>query len=246
MNKNFVVGAIVVIVILGLIGAYTLYLKSQTGQPVSSPTTKSQFSDPKKSPHYVSNTPIHESIIPAPPINVVIDFNFDLSPKSSITITKGSRDYGSGPTTVDSTKLSLRRAVSPASPNGLYTVNYTACWPDDTCDDGQFQFAIDRSLSSQYQDMRNKSQVEIYLKNSKFEPSLVRITKGTTVVWTNTDSIGHYINTDPHAGHSYYPPQNSKLLNKDESFSLKFDTSGFYSYHCSAHASNMTASILVE
>ena len=102
------------------------------------------FTDPKKSAHYVSNTPTHGQTLKTAPIVVTIKFNFDLAKPSSISITQNGTDYGQGDTNIGNDKLTLTRSVDPEAPAGLYTVNYTACWPDATCHDGNFQFAISK------------------------------------------------------------------------------------------------------
>lgn len=227
-------------------GAVLFSVNKSNEQPKGQKSTTFTFSNPKKSAHYESNTPEHGTILPAPPVNVVIDVNFDLSQKSSISITSGGKEYGTGDTIIDQSKLAMRRKVDGGALDGLYTVSYTACWPDKTCHDGQFQFAIDRTRSSEYEDMRGKKEITISISDIAFAPKMVRISKGTKVIWRNDEAVGHYVNTDPHAGHTYYPKQNSQLLNKGDTYSVMFDEIGFYPYHCSAHAANMTASLLVE
>lgn len=211
-------------------------------------TSTVQFSNPKKSAHYESNTPAHGAVLPAPPINVVIDVNFDLATGSQITITHDGRDYGLGETTVDTNKLALRRAFDHAAPDGLYTVDYKACWPDKSCHTGSFQFAIDRTFVDQenYTDARNQKEVTIHLRQYAFSPTNLRITTGTKVTWINDDSDIHYVNTDSHPAHTYYPKQNSQALNKKDTFKLTFDQPGLYLYHCSAHADTMKGTIIVE
>jgi plastocyanin len=204
------------------------------------------FENLKKSAHYESNTPEHAAVLAGVPINIVIDFNFDLHSKSTISIMHNGAEYGVGNTKIDDNKLAMRRSLDLNSPDGIYTVNYNACWPDESCHDGSFQFAINRSESKNFIDMRNISEITIKMMNFVFDPKNVIINKGTTVTWVNNDSAGHFINTDSHPAHTYYPPQNSKELNKDDTFSLKFDIPGIYPYHCSAHPGTMTGYILVE
>ena len=215
--------------------------------PKQSSDTETTFARPKKSAHYESNTPAHESILAAPPINIVIDFNFDLTSNSSISIVDTNDiEYGSGDTSVDRNKLALRRSMSHDSPDGVYTVNYNACWPDASCHDGSFQFAINRSLGEDYLDLRNRSAVEIKLSDIAFKPARVKVSAGTRITWLNDEEVTHYVNTDAHPSHTYYPAQNSNALAKGEEFSLVFDKAGIYPYHCSAHASDMIGSIIVE
>ncbi|MBI2984200.1 MAG: copper resistance protein CopC [Candidatus Kerfeldbacteria bacterium] len=215
---------------------------TNTGQP---PLTFT-FSDPKKSAHYESNTPAHGAILPAPPVNVVINFNFDLSTKSSIAINKDGQEYGTGETTVDGNKLTLRHGFNGDAPDGLYTVTYNACWPDGSCHDGSFQFAIDRSSAASAVDLTNQGEITIRLKDLAFSPRLIRIWRGTTVTWVNDDSVDHYINTDSHPAHTYFLEQNSSALKNGQSFSQTFSRAGVYPYHCSAHAGFMTGTIIVE
>lgn len=207
-------------------------------------TTKT-FSTPKKSAHYETNTPEHGATLAGAPLNVVIDFNFDLAKPSEIKIVKDGKDYGVGETLIDNNKLSMRRNLDPDAPDGLYRVEYNACWPDGSCHDGYFQFAIDRKLGEKFEDQSEKSEVTIKMSQIKFMPMDLKIKKGTKVTWVNDESIEHYVNTDSHPAHTYYPTQNSKALKKGEQYSVTFDQSGIYPYHCSAHASNMTGNILV-
>jgi methionine-rich copper-binding protein CopC len=155
-----------VIIILGLIvvaaGGWFAYDKltdegTNTNQTNTSDTTQTEtpeaeaeeqtestltFSDPKKSAHYVSNTPAHGSVLDEVPSEVVLNFNFDLSKDSTISITKDGKEYSSGAVSFAADKLSMRKAVVSGGGSGVYTVNYNACWPDGSCHNGRFQFGI--------------------------------------------------------------------------------------------------------
>lgn len=204
------------------------------------------FATPKKSAHYESNTPAHGMIVAAVPMGVVVNFNFDLSTKSTISISKDGQEYGVGAATVDANKLALRRTMDPNAPDGTHTAKYNACWPDGSCHDGSFQFAIDRTRATSYTDMRDQSAVTVRLKDIAFSPTNLRISKGTAVTWVNDDVVEHYVNTDSHPAHTYYPGQNSTALKAGEHYTLPFDLPGIYPYHCSAHADVMAGSIIVE
>jgi len=252
MNKQLLIG-IVIVVLVG--GGFFWYNASQTktdrpqspsSNGSSQNTQRINFENPKKAAHYESNAPAHGSVLGAPPINVVIDFNFDLAKPSTISITKEGTEYGQGDTVIDTSKLVLRRSFDPTAPDGTYTVNYKACWPDGSCHDGSFQFGVMRSEAEKAVDMRNKAMVNIDLASFAFNPIEIRISRGTKVVWTNSDDAIHYVNTDSHPAHTYYKDQNSQALNKGDTFSLTFDTPGAYPYHCSAHADSMTGTIIVE
>lgn len=215
--------------------------RSNQGKPL-----QFTFENPKKSVHFESNTPLHGAILAGAPINIVIDFNFGLAKPSEIKIFNNSKDYGVGETIIDSNKLTMRRNMSPNAPDGLYKVEYKACWPDGSCHNGYFQFVIDRKLSKEFIDQRNQKEVEIKMSQIMFKPQNINISKGTKITWVNDDSVGHDVSTESHHSHSYYKAQNSKTLKKGQSFSTIFNNIGVYPYHCGAHAEDMTGNILVE
>ncbi len=215
--------------------------------PVNQLGTRSiEFSTPKKSAHYESNAPTHGSVLPVVPVNVVIDFNFDLAPPSSIEILKDGKNYGIGTAVIDSNKLSVRIPMEQGAPDGLYTVNYQACWPDRSCHEGHFQFVIDRTQLINFLDLRGMSEVNVIMSGLSFTPQNIRISKGTKVVWKNNDEVEHFVNTDSHPSHTYFVPQNSRSMKKGDTYSTVFETSGLYPYHCSAHADIMPGTIVVE
>lgn len=280
MNRNLfaTIGGLVLIILVGVLALMYVRDSAQTepdqatttpSTPAATPTPTAtkrtlpksvSFTTPKKSAHFETSTPAHGTILPAPPTNIVIDFNFDLAEPSEIQIdwdvpvgwggepntSSAKTNFATGATIIDSNKLSLRRAVDATAPDGLYRVSYRACWPDKSCHDGKFEFAIDRTLAAEFTDLRKQSKVAINLAQISFQPREIRISRGTTVTWTNTDPVEHYVNTDSHPAHTYHPTQNSRALSQGQEFSLTFDTPGAYPYHCSAHAASMTGMIVVE
>lgn len=226
---------------------YLLFLRGEAPPPVMIGETEYKLGIPKKSAHYESNTPEHGAVTPAVPINVVIDFNFDLVPPSEIKILRGGKDYGVGPTIIDENRLAMRKEMDPSAPDGLYRVEYKACWPDQSCHNGNFEFAVDRNLVPKESfDLRGKGEVLVSLQNVLIEPALIFISPRTKVIWKNEDQIGHFVNTDSHPAHTYYRAQNSRGLKKGETFSMIFNRPGFYPYHCSAHPEMMRGWIVVK
>jgi len=205
-----------------------------------------RFENPKKSAHYESNTPAHGATLAGVPINVVIDFNFDLAPPSEISVKMNGKEYSTGNTLIDGNKLAMRKKMDPGSPDGLYDVVYNACWPDGSCHDGKFQFAIDRTLAENFTDRRDQGEVEVKMKDIAFDPKEIRVIRGAKITWIQEDSAEHFVNTEAHPAHTYFPPQNSRGLKPGDTFSVVFDQPGIYPYHCSAHASVMKGAILVE
>ena len=252
MNKTFIAAAVIIVLLIGAVYFVFFRTNKSPSAPSVSPeqetssTQSASFGNEKKSAHYESNTPEHGAILAGVPPNVVVNFNFDLAAPSAIKIEKEGKDYGVGQTLIDESKLTMRRQIDPASPDGVYTVNYKACWPDKTCHDGSFQFAIDRTKSQSFEDFTGAKEVTVSLSEIQFKPQNIKIEKGTKVTWINEENVDHYVNTDSHPAHTYFPEQNSRALGKGDSYSVTFNTTGIYPYHCSAHPENMAGFILVE
>jgi plastocyanin len=66
------------------------------------------------------------------------------------------------------------------------------------------------------------------IKNFAFSPATITVPTGSTVVWTNDDSIQHDITFN---GGSIA----SSVLNHNDTFSHTFPTAGTYHYICSIH-----------
>ena len=252
MNKNALItsAAIGVIILVAVIFYLTQSGKNnlpQTNQSVNQTQNAQEgFETPKKAAHWEGNTPEHGITLAGVPINVVIDFNFDLAQNSEIKISSNSQDFTSGPIIIDDNKLAMRAGMNPESPDGLYTVSYKACWADGSCHDGSFQFKIDRELSSTFTDITGQNKITIEIQNIAFTPQKVKISKGTTVTWSNLDNFDHTVNTDSHPAHTYFLDQNSKTLANGNTYSVTFETPGIYLYHCTPHAGTMTGQILVD
>ena len=252
MNKTFIAAAVIIVLLIGAVYFVFFRTNKSPSAPSVSPeqetssTQSASFGIEKKSAQYESNTPTHGVILAEAPVNVVVNFNFDLAAPSQIKIEKDGKDSGRGETLIDENKLTMRRRMNPNSADGVYTVNYTACWPDKSCHEGNFQFAIDRTKSRSFEDFTGEKEVIVTLSEIRFKPQNIEITKGTKVTWINQDDVDHYINTDSHPAHTYFPEQNSRALSNGDIYSVTFNTSGIYPYHCSAHPENMAGSILVE
>ncbi len=258
MNKesNFSFWLIIVVVGIFVVTVFLLFNPNQNkergagetitineGKPEATTIT---FNRTKKSAHYESNTPTHGAVLSGVPVNVVIDFNFDLTLLSEISIKKDGKEYGTGETIIDPSNLTMRKSMGSSAPNGLYDVTYKACWADGSCHSGNFQFVIDKTSAESFRDMRGKSEVTIDMLDISFQTQKIRISKGTKITWINKDSVIHTVNTDAHPSHTYFLPQNSRNLKKGDTFSVTFDKSGIYPYHCTPHAGRMIGTILVD
>jgi plastocyanin len=68
----------------------------------------------------------------------------------------------------------------------------------------------------------------VSITNFAFSPAAITVTVGSTVVWTNNDSVQHDITFDG-GGIA------SSVLNQNDTFSHTFPTAGTYHYTCSIH-----------
>ena len=78
----------------------------------------------------------------------------------------------------------------------------------------------------------------VNIKGFAYEPAAIDVAVGTTVTWTNNDSVPHTVTQD---GGGFASP----VINSGESFSHTFDKAGTFAYHCEYHA-NMLGTITVK
>lgn len=75
------------------------------------------------------------------------------------------------------------------------------------------------------------------IQNMAFTSPNIQVKVGTTVTWTNQDSV-------PHSVTFKNGMKDSGLLSQGQSFSYTFNTPGIYQYYCTAHPS-MVATVTV-
>jgi plastocyanin len=81
--------------------------------------------------------------------------------------------------------------------------------------------------------------VNVTIQNFAFNSQTLTVAPGTTVIWTNKDSVNHTVTSDTGA----WPDSGSLATN--QTFSHTFTTAGTYPYHCALHPS-MKASVVVS
>lgn len=87
-----------------------------------------------------------------------------------------------------------------------------------------------RQLASQLQ--VQTGQVTVTMGASGFSPKQIRIGKGTTVTFQNTDSAPHWPASAPHPAHTNYPEFDPKqAVAAGASWSFTFNKPGVWSYH---------------
>jgi plastocyanin len=87
----------------------------------------------------------------------------------------------------------------------------------------------------------------VSIAGKAFQPATITISKGETVTWTVTQSIG-----EPHSVTSGTPQDAGKVFDsginlKDngQTFSQKFDAAGEFPYFCVVHPTEMTGKVVV-
>jgi plastocyanin len=79
---------------------------------------------------------------------------------------------------------------------------------------------------------------QVTIQNFSFGPGALTVSAGTTVTWTNSDSVTHTVTA---MDRSF----DSSNLKPGEQFSFRFDTPGTYTYHCTIHPF-MTGQVVVQ
>lgn len=80
---------------------------------------------------------------------------------------------------------------------------------------------------------------QITLQNFAFSPADITVKKGTTVTWTNNDSVTHTVSeTDGRQG------PDSGNLPSGQSYTFTFTTTGTFHYRCNIHP-EMTGTVTV-
>lgn len=69
----------------------------------------------------------------------------------------------------------------------------------------------------------------VTIQDFAYSPKHITIKVGTTVTWTNQDSVRHNVTADTDGG------PNGPLLAKSETYSYTFKKVGDFEYHCSPH-----------
>ena len=80
--------------------------------------------------------------------------------------------------------------------------------------------------------------VSVEIKNFQFNPATLNITKGTTVTWTQKDSVQHTVTAT--SGENF----DSGNLNQGQTFSYTFNEVGTVVYGCTNHPT-MSGTIIV-
>ena len=226
-----------------------------TSTPVSSDdqaatskgTAAKALPDKIVAPHFIDSYPSHGDSLAQLAEVVLLNFNFNLHPNSAIRVTRGAEALSVDPPFISDDELSMATTLPAEGGDGIYKVDYDACWPDGSCHQGSVSFTVDSASISDYVDLRGQDAVTIDMKGERFGPARMIISPGTTVTWVNSDAVTHFVNSDPHPAHNVLAALNSSSLNPSDSYTYTFEDSGAWGYHCSAHFNvGMTAQVVVK
>jgi plastocyanin len=81
---------------------------------------------------------------------------------------------------------------------------------------------------------------QVWMRNNTFIPAVLTVAPGTEVTWVNKDGVLH--TTTSSSSPSLFDSGN---LNRDQTFSYTFDSTGSYAYLCRLHA-GMVGTVIVQ
>lgn len=84
------------------------------------------------------------------------------------------------------------------------------------------------------------STTSVNIQNYMFEPMAITVKAGSTVTWTNQDSVHHTVTADTPSDNA----PNGPLIGQGETYSFTFNKPGTYDFHCMPHA-NMHGTVIV-
>jgi plastocyanin len=93
------------------------------------------------------------------------------------------------------------------------------------------------TVGTTYVPANDASSSAVTLQSFAFSPDAITVPIGTTVTWTNKDSVTHTVTSDSGAF-------DSRRLDQGQTFQFTFNTAGTFAYHCNIHPS-MTAKVVV-
>ena len=82
---------------------------------------------------------------------------------------------------------------------------------------------------------------DVTIAGFAFNPAVITVTAGSTVMWTNTDPFTHTTTSDVGS----LDPWDSGQLGQNGTFSKVFNTPGTYHYHCAIHFLSMFGTVVV-
>ena len=93
------------------------------------------------------------------------------------------------------------------------------------------------------------TKIDASIENFAFAPNPLNINVGTTVTWTNKDSVSHTVTSDAipsvSSASSSLPGLDSQSISPGKTFSITFNKPGIFNYHCNFHQS-MKGQVIIQ
>lgn len=187
---------------------------------------------------YLNSLPAPDQVLASNPINIVINFKTKVISGSEILLLKDSKKVNFSPTILDIDRTSIRQLVNSSLSDGAYTVIYKTCTAKNVCDNGNFNFYINKKISESYSNFLFNNETSIIIHEGTFSPKNLKISPGTTVIWTNNDTNIVSIHSDPFPQNNYFPILTSPPLSRGKTFRLVFNKQGLYPYYLDSGVNN--------
>jgi len=106
--------------------------------------------------------------------------------------------------------------------------------------DGDTDKSASSSSSASKESTKPVASNAVSIDNFAFSSKSITVKVGTTVTWTNKDSVAHTVTADSPSSDA---PASGNIASGD-TYTFTFNKAGTYAYHCSIHT-DMTGSVTV-
>ena len=180
---------------------------------------------------YFNSVPEPDQILASNPVNIVINFKTRIIAGSEILLLKDGKKVNFNPTILDIENTSIRQLVDSTLPDGAYTIIYKSCTAPNICDNGNFNFYINKKISDSYPSFLSNNETAVTINNSIPYPKNLKISAGSNIVWVNHDENPIIIHSDPVPQNNYFPILSSPIIGHGKTYKAIFNKPGFYPYH---------------
>lgn len=229
--------AIAVIVLLGIFSANRTLEKTKNLK-----SNINLIPEEVKSQHFVNSSPAHNQFLAGSPVNIVINFNSQLTSQSSQIYLSDNLLKTSA--SLDNRTIRINLPQNSAQ-EGIYKVAYLACFDVGSCENGQFAYHLDSHNITQFANYAARNLVEINLTGDDTNPPNFLVNYQAKIRWLNNTQGSIEIKSDPVIFNNYHPPLNSVEIKKGDSFEYQFNDPGEYFWHL-ANNPQIRGRILVQ
>lgn len=114
-------------------------------------------------------------------------------------------------------------------------------------DDSTNNATKEPAVSQNQQAKAIQSAASVAINAQGFTPATIKIKKGQSVTWINTDNKPHQPATDPYPSEDGLPGfKAEEPLNKNDTFSFTFDKPGSFAYHDRLNPIKVKGTVVVE